>query len=73
MKDPHNNDLDGVLFRFWCRAASYPGGWPSELMKAIQKHSPKGPENMQPHHYRAALMELAQAKGVNFPTGGENE
>lgn len=64
--DPENDDLDGVLFRFWIRAASYPGGWPMDLMKTIQAHSPKG-DAMQPRHYRAALMALAKAKGVNLP------
>ena len=66
--DPHNDDRDGVLFRFWIRAASYPGGWPSRLMQLIHEHSPNpGEGNMQPHHYRAALMQLAQEKGVNLP------
>lgn len=66
--DFDNDDLDGVLFRFWIRAASYPGGWPGALMKAFEAHGPKpGEGNMQPRHYRAALMALAQEKGVNLP------
>ena len=67
MNDPFNDDLDGVLFRFWIRAASYPGGWPSRLIQVIADHAPKDGGNMQPEHYRAALMQLAQEKGVNLP------
>lgn len=58
--DPHTDDLDGVLFRFWCRAASYPGGWPSDLMKILLNCR-------EPHEYRAALLAFAQEKGVNLP------
>jgi hypothetical protein len=56
----HDDDLDGVLFRFWIRAASYPGGWPSAVATAL------GPCKT-PSEYRAALMKLAQEKGVNLP------
>ena len=65
----HDDDdaRDGILFRFWIRAASWPGGWPMRLMQTIQEHSPKNGENMQPKHYRAALMALAKEKGVNLP------
>lgn len=55
--------LDGVLFRFWIRAASYPGGWPFELSKAIVRCK-------TPAEYRQALIELAASKGVNLPLGG---
>lgn len=67
MDDFENDDRDGVLFRFWIRAASYPGGWPSRLMQIIGEYAPTGGENMQPRHYRAALMALAAEKGVNLP------
>ena len=67
-RDFNDDDRDGVLFRFWIRAASYPGGWPGELMKAFADHGPKpGEGNMTPSHYRAALMALAKKKGVNLP------
>lgn len=66
MGDCHDDDLDGVLFRFWIRAASYPGGWPHRLSELFRKHTPPG-ENMQAHHYRAALTELAMEKGINLP------
>ena len=56
----HDDDLDGVLFRFWISAASYPGGWPSALTAALLPcHTPA--------EYRAALIKLAQEKGVNLP------
>ena len=58
--DPEDDDLDGVLFRFWIRAASYPGGWPSDLVRALTHCT-------TPAEYRAALMKLAAAKGVNLP------
>lgn len=67
MDDPDDDARDGILFRFWIRAASCPGGWPSALAKAFQEHGPKSGENMQPRHYRAALMALAKEKGVNLP------
>jgi hypothetical protein len=58
---PVDDELDGVLFRFWIRAATYPGGWPADLAKALAKcHSVDD--------YRAALMLLANAKGVNLPS-----
>lgn len=65
--DADSDERDGILFRFWIRAASYPGGWPGRLSQLIQEHGPKGGENMQPRHYRAALMALAKEKGVNLP------
>jgi hypothetical protein len=65
--DEHDDDLDGVLFRFWCRAASYPGGWPSEVSIEIGRAiSEDG--HATPATYRRALMRLAEAKGVNLPT-----
>ena len=57
MEDDH---LDGVLFRFWIRAGSYPGGWPGDTARAITHCT-------TPAEYRAALMKLAQEKGVNLP------
>ena len=64
--DPTDDARDGVLFRFWCRAASYPGGWPSRLALLINEEQVKaGSGNAE--SYRAALMRLAQEKGVNLP------
>ena len=65
---PIDDELDGVLFRFWIRAASYPGGWPSDLSEAILHCK-------YPDEYRRALCDLAKAKGVNLPTptGGTND
>lgn len=57
---PDDDYRDGILFRFWIRAGSYPGGWPSDTAKAIQ-HCKTVEE------YRAALTKLAQEKGVNLP------
>ena len=65
--DDQDDTRDGMLFRLWCGAASYPGGWPSRLGELLSEHGPKGGENVQPHHYRAALMALAAEKGVNLP------
>ncbi|GIT90162.1 hypothetical protein JANAI62_03550 [Jannaschia pagri] len=65
--DYEDDDLDGVLFRFWIRAASYPGGWPLRLSQVFSDHKPSDGGNMQPNHYRAALMTLAKEKGVNLP------
>jgi hypothetical protein len=58
--DYDDDARDGVLFRFWIRAASYPGGYPSAVAKAL------GPCET-PADYRKALTELAIAKGVNLP------
>lgn len=56
-----NDDTrDGILFRFWIKAGSYPGGWPSATAEAIGHcHTPE--------QYRVALTKLAIAKGVNLP------
>ena len=35
MDNKDDDYLDGVLFRFWIRAASYPGGWPSDTAAAL--------------------------------------
>jgi hypothetical protein len=59
-RDWDDDDLDGVLFRFWIRAASWPGGWPIDVAKAIGRCG-------TPSEYRKALTELAQQKGVNLP------
>jgi hypothetical protein len=63
-----NDDIDGVLFRFWCRAASFPGGWPSELQELFAQAS-EGGRHMTPAGYRWALRTLAERKGVNLPLG----
>jgi hypothetical protein len=55
-----DDHLDGVLFRFWIRAASWPCGWPSALAAALLPCT-------TPAEYRAALIKLAQEKGVNLP------
>lgn len=62
--DYEDDTRDGMLFRFWIRAASYPGGWPSELVNLIAEHTAAG---ATPAGYRRALMELARRKGVNLP------
>lgn len=67
MMDDEDDTRDAILFRLWCKGASYPGGWPSRLAKLFCEHSPKNGENMQPKHYRAALMALAREKGINLP------
>lgn len=55
-----DDSRDGILFRFWIRAASWPGGFPSELLGAIiDCHTPAD--------YRRELLALAKAKGVNLP------
>jgi hypothetical protein len=51
---------DAMLFRFWCKGASYPGGYPAELGQAI--HGCKTPDE-----FRKALTDLARKKGVNLP------
>lgn len=65
---PHPDDdaLDGVLFRFWIRAASYPGGWPSALAAGIEKEI-RAEGHATPAAYRRALLALAKDKGVNLP------
>jgi hypothetical protein len=56
-----NDDTrDGMLFRFWIKAGSYPGGYPAETMAAIE-------HCRTPEQYRVALTELAIKKGVNLP------
>lgn len=66
MTDTDDDTRDGILFRLWCKAASYPGGKPSRLIVLIEKNSPTQ-GNMQPKHYRAALMEYAKEEGINLP------
>lgn len=61
--DPDGDELDGALFRFWIRAASYPGGWPGELMRALK-------DCTTPAEYRKALVGLAEAKRINLPMAG---
>ena len=51
---------DGVLFRFWIRMASFPGGAPSKVSTAL------GACHTAPE-YRKALTELAIREGVNLP------
>lgn len=66
--DADDDALDGVLFRFWIRAASYPGGWPSALVAVIEKEI-RAEGHASPAAYRRALMALAKDKGVNLPDG----
>jgi hypothetical protein len=64
--DVFSDERDGVLFRFWCRAASYPGGWPGELSQLFhQEFAREG--HATPEGYRRALFRLAEMKGVNLP------
>lgn len=64
--DDTDDYRDGVLFRFWIRAASYPGGWPSRLAQLIQEEVTTE-KHASPAAYRRALMRLAAEKGVNLP------
>ena len=66
MMDIEDDIRDGILFRLWCQAASYPGGSPSALLRLFEKHHPKH-GNVRPEHYRAALLEYAEEKGINLP------
>lgn len=59
-KYPIDDEMDGVLFRFWMRAGSYPGGWPTDTARAITHCK-------TPDEYRRALIDLANEKGVNLP------
>lgn len=61
--------LDGVLFRLWCRAASYPGGWPSRLAELFNEEAARD-GFATPNSYRRALLRLAREKGVNLPVTG---
>ena len=56
-----NDDIDGALFRFWCRAASYPGGWSTATMRALHDCRTL-PE------YRYALCKFAHAIGAAIVT-----
>jgi len=62
---PVDDEIDGVLFRFWARAGSFPGGWPYDTMRAIAYCK-------TPDEYRTALLKLANEKGVNLPTPPRN-
>lgn len=64
--DADHDARDGVLFRFWIRAASYPGGWPSDLMRVMAEEI-KAEDQATPAAYRRALMRLAKEKGINLP------
>lgn len=64
--DPDDDTLDGVLFRFWIRAASYPGGWPSALAAGIDNEI-RAEGHATPAAYRRALLALARDNGVNLP------
>ena len=51
---------DGVLFRFWIRMITYPGGSPIKVAKALAPcHTVE--------EFRKALTDLAIAEGVNLP------
>lgn len=58
---------DGVLFRFWIRMASYPGGSPIRLTEALSNMRKGDPGNISAADYRKALTEFAQREGVNLP------
>lgn len=64
--DFDEDDRDGILFRFWIRAASYPGGWPGRLTEIMSEEF-KAAGHATPAAYRKALTRLAQEKGVNLP------
>lgn len=58
--DYDDDSRDGILFRFWIRSASWPGGFPADLMTALK-------DCLTPADYRRELLALAKAKGVNLP------
>ncbi|MCR6673295.1 hypothetical protein [Devosia ginsengisoli] len=62
--DFDSDERDGILFRFWIGAASYPGGFPLETAKAIC-------DCKTPAEYRRALTELAERKRINLPFADE--
>ena len=64
--DPDDDARDGILFRFWIRAASFPGGWPHRLMVLFEEESIAA-GHVTHAAYRRALMRLAVEKGVNLP------
>lgn len=65
MTDDFDDMRDGMLFRFWCRAACSPGGWPGRLAELFEEE--RGDGAMTPAVYRRALIRLAEEKGVNLP------
>ena len=71
MTEDHMDDTrDGILFRFWIKAASYPGGWPSRCAQLIQSECQQDVQTLgyvTPMAYRRALTALAAEKGVNLP------
>lgn len=58
--DYDSDERDGVLFRFWIRMASYPGGSPIKVATALTHCT-------TPAAYRKALTELAIQERVNLP------
>lgn len=57
----HNDELDGVLFRFWIRmAADQPGATAIALMACTTADD-----------YRQALRKLAKQLKINLPTTGD--
>ncbi len=64
--DTEDDALDGVLFRFWIRASSYPGGWPGRLVQLMGEEI-RAAGHATPAAYRKALMRLAEEQGVNLP------
>jgi hypothetical protein len=61
-----SDHLDGVLFRLWCRAGSYPGGKPSLLIKLIDEEC-KVSGHAEPAAYRRALIRYAEIERINLP------
>ena len=64
--DDEDDTRDGMLFRFWIRAGSFPGGWPGRLSQLFHEETEKD-GHVTPASYRRALMRLAAEKGVNLP------
>jgi hypothetical protein len=64
--DYESDERDGVLFRFWIRMASYPGGSPLKLIKAFGNMRQDG-GHITPADYRKALTELAIQERINLP------
>jgi len=64
--DDLDDTRDGMLFRLWCRAASYPEGRPSLLIRLINEECSASGRG-EPTAYRRALMRYAETEGINLP------
>ena len=64
--DDLDDTRDGMLFRLWCRAASFSGGKPMLLMRLIEEECAV---SFRGEHaaYRRALLRYAEIEGINLP------